>query len=153
MEIALDSLSHLPSAAPISTDANSELVDEGLGASRRLGVRQPLKALDQIRSPIEGTILFAGQLAPRLNMIVIEPERDIQVFIQSASEPVISTGDIVDQGQLIALFGPILTADNSLSSNRDPDQLGLAADEIYIEVRISGEPTEPFQWFQLEQEE
>lgn len=138
---------------PTNSISEIEIRDQGVGATRRQGAVIIPNPLSRLTAPASGTVLFAGNLSPNMNVIVVEPERDLQIFISGATTSTVKAGEIVQKDQMIALFGPIIDTDNRLSSNRDPDQLGLEANEIYVEVRIAGQPTDPFQWFEQEEKE
>jgi len=138
---------------PKNLRAEPELVATGVGDARRTGLRMPLRPFSKIGAPATGTVIAAGELAPNLNIIVIEVDRGLQVYLSGMSEVLVAPDDVVLKGQEIALFGPNMSADNGLSSKSDPDQLGLGENDLYVEVRVNGEPTEPMQWFELEEKE
>lgn len=140
-------------AWPIPSQNPPEARTQGVGDTLQHWVEITPTQFGPIGAAADGTILFAGDLQKNMPVIILEPERDLLVFLRGHSRNLVKAGDIVTKGQKIALFEPSVLADKGLSSQSDPVQVGKAQKQIYLEVRIAGVPVEPLEWFEQEQRE
>ena len=113
------------------------------------GVTLSAPAYAQVSAPWDGTIRFAGPLIDYGQVVVLEPEEGTLIVLAGLANVDRLVGETVLAGERLGdLGGPVPDSDEFLlEATTDRDQIG--DEKLYIELRRSGQPVDPAQWFNL----
>jgi septal ring factor EnvC (AmiA/AmiB activator) len=104
-------------------------------------------AFAQVTSPWDATIRYAGPLIDYGQVVVLEPEADYLVVLAGLAHVDRQAGEAVLAGERLGdLGGPLPTGDEFLLA--DMAEAGQTRQEtLYLEIRRSGKPQDPAEWF------
>ena len=91
-----------------------------------------------VTAPWAGTVRYAGPLAGRGQVVILEPDEDILLVMVGLGEVLVETAEILSQG------APLGTMP-AQSGERD----GGRGETLYFEIRDTGKPIDPAVWFAL----
>jgi septal ring factor EnvC (AmiA/AmiB activator) len=104
-------------------------------------------AFAQVTAPWDATVRYAGPLIDYRQVLVLEPKADYLVVIAGLAHIDRTAGEAVLAGEKLGdLGGPLPTGDEFLL-----DQTAgggqIRQETLYLEIRRSGEPLDPADWF------
>lgn len=93
-----------------------------------------------VTAPWGGTVRYAGPLAGRGQVVILEPDEDILLVMVGLGEVLVDTAEILPQGAPIG----------SMPAQRgDRADAGSRGETLYFELREQGNPIDPVDWFDL----
>lgn len=104
-------------------------------------------AFAQVTTPWDATIRYAGPLIDYGQVVVLEPEADYLVVLAGLAHVDRQAGETVLAGERLGdLGGPLPTGDEILLA--DTAEAGQTRQKtLYVEIRRSGKPQDPAEWF------
>ena len=93
-----------------------------------------------VSAPWAGTVRYAGPLAGRGQVVILEPDEDILLVMVGLGAVLVETAEIVPQG------APLGTMP---AQSGDRGKAGARGQTLYFEMRKQGNPIDPAAWFAL----
>jgi septal ring factor EnvC (AmiA/AmiB activator) len=93
-----------------------------------------------VSAPWAGTVRYAGPLAGRGQVVIFEPDEDILLVMVGLGEVLVETAEILPQGAPLGTM-PAQSGDQSPAGSR--------GETLYFEMRETGKPIDPADWFAL----
>lgn len=93
-----------------------------------------------VSAPWGGTVRYAGPLAGRGQVVILEPDEDILLVLVGLGDLLVDTGEILPQG------APLGTMPAQRGDRADA---GSRGETLYFEMREQGNPIDPADWFDL----
>jgi septal ring factor EnvC (AmiA/AmiB activator) len=117
----------------------------GFDGPDALGIRRPgldIATLPDalVTAPWAGTVRYAGPLAGRGQVVILEPDEDILLVMVGLGALLVETAAILPQGAPLGTM-PAQTGDASSGGGR--------GQTLYFEMREQGKPIDPAAWFAL----
>jgi len=110
-------------------------------------------AFAQVTAPWDGTIRYAGPLIDYGQVVVLEPAADYLLVLAGLARIDREAGEAVLAGERLGdMGGPLPTGDQFLL---EAATLGgqIRRETLYLEIRQSGKPLDPAEWFDRTQSE
>lgn len=93
-----------------------------------------------VSAPWAGTVRYAGPLAGRGQVVILEPDEDILLVMVGLGEVLVETAEILPQGAPLGTM-PARSGDETDAGGR--------GQTLYFEMREQGKPIDPAAWFAL----
>lgn len=94
-----------------------------------------------VTSPSAATIRYVGTLLDYGNVVVLEPQADYLLILAGLEELYVQTGDVLPAGGPLGLMGGDAQAFDRTDGGQNRQET------LYMELRHSGEPVDPADWF------
>lgn len=117
----------------------------GFNGADALGVRRPgldIATLPDalVIAPWAGTVRYAGPLAGRGQVVILEPDEDILLIMVGLAELFVGTAEILPQGSPLGTMP---------AQSGEAEDGGGRGQTLYFEMRETGKPIDPAAWFAL----
>lgn len=124
----------------------------GFGDADAAGIRRPGWVLAVgpaalVRAPVEATLRYAGPLLDYGNVIILEPAADHLIVMAGLGEVFGTEGQPVRPGDPLGLMGGSPPEPGEFLVEATRGGGSLRRETLYIEIRQSGQPVDPAQWF------
>ncbi|WP_240513958.1 murein hydrolase activator EnvC family protein [Paramylibacter kogurei] len=118
---------------------------------KRPGILLATSSLALVSAPVSATIRYAGPFLDYANVIILEPDAGYLIVLAGMSQAYGAVGEVVEKGDPVGLLGgkEAKLGDFLVDASQGSGTLGQ--ETLYIEVRENGNPTNPLDWFGLEQ--
>lgn len=94
-----------------------------------------------VSSSWAGTVRYAGPLAGRGQVVILEPDEDILLILVGLGEVLVETAAIVPSGAALGIMP------GGESANAAGSEAGGRGQTLYFEMREQGKPIDPAMWF------
>jgi septal ring factor EnvC (AmiA/AmiB activator) len=104
-------------------------------------------AFAQVTTPWDATIRYAGPLIDYGQVVVLEPEADYLVVIAGLAHVDRQAGETVLAGERLGDLGGPLPAGDEILLAETAEAGQTRQKTLYVEIRRSGKPQDPAEWF------
>ncbi|MEM9393600.1 MAG: peptidoglycan DD-metalloendopeptidase family protein [Pseudomonadota bacterium] len=118
--------------------------DTDLAGIQRPGLLVATPAQALVTAPFAATVRYVGTLLDYGNVILLEPQADYLVILSGVDELFVQNGQVLAQGAPLGLMG----GDTPAFDRTDGGQ--TRQETLYMELRYSGEPVDPADWFVID---
>ncbi|MFA5580666.1 MAG: peptidase M23 [Paracoccaceae bacterium] len=127
------------------------------GEADAAGITRPgwvvaARPLSLVTNPWPATIRYIGPLLDYGNVIVLEPGSNVLLVLAGLDEVYGHLGEVLPAGTPVGLMGGRAHDRESFLANVTDGTGAAASETLYIEVRQSGSPVDPAQWFATTEE-
>ena len=117
----------------------------------RPGIIIRTKDNEIVTSPIVSTILYAGPLLDYKMVSILEPDEGVLFIFAGLDQVFVKPGQIIPKSGPIGLMGSRNTNSKNFITGKELNS-GRLSQSLYIEVRVSDKPQDPFDWFDFNKE-
>ena len=117
----------------------------------RPGIIIRTKDNEIVTSPIVSTILYAGPLLDYKMVSILEPDEGVLLIFAGLDQVFVKPGQIIPKSGPIGLMGSRNTNSKNFITEKELNS-GRLSQSLYIEVRVSDKPQDPFDWFDFNKE-
>ena len=117
----------------------------------RPGIIIRTKDNEIVTSPIVSTILYAGPLLDYKMVSILEPDEGVLLIFAGLDQVFVKPGQIIPKSGPIGLMGSRNTNSKNFITGKELNS-GRLSQSLYIEVRVSDKPQDPFDWFDFNKE-
>lgn len=133
----------LPAIGTVITKFN-EADAQGL---KRPGLTLAVSGQSLVTAPWPATVRYAGPLLDQGAVVILEPGKDFLILLAGLGTPLVKEGQIVSQGDGLALMGGNLPDSDAFLMSAAKGSGGNREESLYIELRQGNAPTNPAEWF------
>ncbi len=105
-------------------------------------------AFAQVTAPWDGTVRFAGPLIDYGHIVVLEPASGYLLVIAGLAQVEREAGEVVLAGEKLGDLGGNLPSDDEILRDGVIQEGPFRTETIYLELRQSGAPLDPAEWFE-----
>ncbi|MEL6793983.1 MAG: peptidoglycan DD-metalloendopeptidase family protein, partial [Pseudomonadota bacterium] len=106
-------------------------------------------AYAEVYAPWDAVVRFAGSFGDYGVVVILEPEDEALIILSGLKSARREAGEVVLRGESLgALGGPAPETEEFLISATSALE-ALPVETLYMEVRQSGDPVDPAEWFAL----
>lgn len=124
--------------------------EEDAAGVARPGVVMATRPNALVTTPWPSSVRYAGPLLDYGNVIILEPEADYLLIIAGVATLFVQAGELLTGGAPIGLMPGPATAGEELILQDSRGGGAILSETLYLELRQSGRPVDPTDWFDLE---
>jgi len=117
---------------------------------RRPGIILATRGRALVTAPTAATIRYRGPLLDLGNVVILEPQADLLFVFSGLAEVFGKAGQVISAGTPVGLMGGAQAEFGAILSTSGESGGTESSETLYIEVRQSGAPVDPADWFQTD---
>ena len=142
-----DEIGNIP--LPVSGSIFRRYNEADAAGTKRPGILISTEPLALVSSPWNATVRFTGDVLDYGNVIILEPQTGYLIVLAGVTMPFVDVGEVVKQNDPLGILnaGGIEFGEKLIEVT--PEAEALDRETLYIEIRESGQTTDPEDWFKL----
>lgn len=132
---------------PVSGTLLRRYNEEDSAGIKRPGIVVATQPLALVTNPWPATVRYLGPLLDYGNVMILEPESDTLLVLAGLDQVYGEVGQVVPQGTALGYMGGAATDPDTFLLNSENGSGSEQTETLYMELRQSGEPVDPAQWF------
>ncbi|MDJ0859128.1 MAG: peptidoglycan DD-metalloendopeptidase family protein [Dinoroseobacter sp.] len=129
---------------PVAGNAIRGFGQADLAGIERSGIVVATEAQALVTAPSAATVRYVGTLLDYGIVVILEPQADYLLIMSGLNEVFVQNGEVVTRDAPLGLMG----GDTPAFDRADGGQ--MRQETLYMELRDSGEPVDPAEWFVID---